>query len=250
MKPDISKTFFLAMMFFSCFPAVVTCSEAGPGVRTSVAAPEFPRVDADLSSSEAELSKARTEFALVPADPHKKDWVKAKLAHMLKTDQGLRGRFYVPFNEKYTPEENRYYMKKFDAQLQKLDRENAADLKKLLKLYGWFRISEWGKESDLAAWLIVQHSDTDLPFQKKVLKTLKALYPTRETDPANYAMLYDRVAVHENLPQRYGTQGGCEGPGLWKPDPVEGAPRLDERRRSVGLGTEEAYIKENGNGCN
>lgn len=133
------------MMFFCCLPGAGSLALAADGVLSSTAALNFQRVDADLASSEAEIAKARAEFALLPADPQKKDWVKAKLAHMLKTDQGLRGRFYVPFHGKYSPEENRYYMKKFDLQLQKLDRENAADLKKLLKLYGWFRVSEWGK---------------------------------------------------------------------------------------------------------
>lgn len=248
------KVLLLAMIFIPVHLGVVCSAEPLPGTRLSsttqtAEAPRFPRADADLASSDADISKLRAEFARLPSNAHKKDWVKAKLAHMLKLDQSLRHRFYVPFNGKYSPEENRYYMKKFDTQLQTLDKENTADLKKLLEIYVWFRISEWGKGSDEAAWLIAQHSDEDVPFQREILKRLKTLYLGHETDPRNYAMLSDRVAVHENRPQPFGTQGGCAGPGLWKPDPIEDPAQLDKLRRSVGLGPEEAEITSNGGGC-
>ena len=43
-------------------------------------------------------------------------------------------------------------------------------------------------------------------------------------------------------PQRYGTQGHCTGAGTWEPWPCEDPARLDERRASVGLEPEAAYI--------
>ena len=42
--------------------------------------------------------------------------------------------------------------------------------------------------------------------------------------------LYDRVAVNEGRPQRYGTQGRCTGPGSWEPRPIEEAANVDARR--------------------
>ena len=123
-----------------------------------------------------------------------------------------------------------------------VDEENTAWLKADLASNGWFLVSRDGPEADNAAWLMAQHADGDLPFQKRILALLEPLVARHETSPKNYAYLYDRVAVNEGRPQRYGTQGGCTGAGLWEPGPTEAPEGLDARRASVGLGTEAAYV--------
>lgn len=125
---------------------------------------------------------------------------------------------------------------------------NTTDLKELLKIYDWFKITEFGKKTDIQAWLIVQHADQDHEFQENILKILEQLYPVYETSPSNYAYLHDRVASSFNdpsemKPQRYGTQGHCAGPGQWEPWPLENQDKVDELRKSVGLGTMEEYKK-------
>ncbi|MNL37149.1 hypothetical protein D3C87_1592760 [compost metagenome] len=131
--------------------------------------------------------------------------------------------------------------------IKKIDFENTEDLKPLLQIYSWFTISEFGRKTDINAWLLVQHADHDPDFQKSVLPTLEKLYPLKETRADNYAYLFDRVAASWNDPskrklQRYGTQGMCVGPGTWAPLPVEDEVNLDKRRASVGLGPEADYI--------
>jgi len=106
---------------------------------------------------------------------------------------------------------------------------------------GWFKISVWGKEIDGDAWLLVQHMDGDVVFQKQVLEMLEPLYRTGETDPSNYAHLYDRVAWNERRPQRYGTQGRCAAKLRWEPKPLEEPARVDERRKTVGLEPMKSY---------
>jgi hypothetical protein len=55
--------------------------------------------------------------------------------------------------------------------------------------------------------------------------------------PDSYAYLYDRVAVAEQRPQRYGSQYGADG----TPEPIEDPDHVDERRKAVGLDTMAEY---------
>jgi hypothetical protein len=124
-----------------------------------------------------------------------------------------------------------------------LDRQHADELMGYLERYGWIRISEFGKEADRDAWLIVQHATHDLAFQERVLATLETLVKGGETSKSNYAYLYDRVAMNTNRPQRYGTQGSCEGT-VWEPIELESRVNLDQLRREIGLGPFEEYRRQ------
>src|SRR5579863_10424698 len=195
----------------------------------------FPQADSDLEASGDQLMSMRAAFTAKPADRKSKTWAKAELYELRDEDVFLRGRFNVPFESGYQPDELKYYMQKFDKQLIALDRIDAEELKRLLAIHGWPKISTWGKKADEAAWLIAQHADHDIPFQKEVLKTLEGLAAKKETNPANFAFLADRVAIHEDRPQLYGTQGGCQEAGRWEADPIDDPINLDERRAKFGL---------------
>lgn len=114
------------------------------------------------------------------------------------------------------------------------DKANTAELKRLVARHGWPRRDTVGAEADDAAWLLVQHADLDRPFQKKMLALLDQLRRDGGTAEKHYAYLYDRVAVGEGRPQRYGTQGGCRE-GAWRPDPIEDEPGVHARRREAGI---------------
>lgn len=130
-----------------------------------------------------------------------------------------------------------------------VDNEHTSELKELLNEYNWFIISKFGKEADSNGWLLIQHQDHDIKFQKMVLKRLEKLYPLGETSKENYAYLYDRIKVNENKLQKYGTQGRCVGVGLWEPSPLVDAKRVDEFRKDVGLGLMSEYKKSFKNIC-
>jgi hypothetical protein len=121
------------------------------------------------------------------------------------------------------------------------DQANTAWLKADLKAHGWPKVSEAGKDADRAAWLLVQHADRDVAFQREVLTQLERLLPAKDTAPASYAYLYDRVAVAEKRPQRYATQGRCSAAKAWEPEPVEDLANIDKVRASVGLEPLAAY---------
>lgn len=48
-------------------------------------------------------------------------------------------------------------------------------------------------------------------------------------------MLYDRVAVSQKRPQRYGSQGRCNDQGAWTAFETEDPANLDQRRATMGL---------------
>jgi hypothetical protein len=129
------------------------------------------------------------------------------------------------------------------------DRANTAELKGLLTQHGWPRRDALGEEADDAAWLIVQHADQDLPFQKRVLALLDAARKDGGTKPEHYAYLYDRVASSEKRPQLYGTQGRCLRAGVWEPNPIANPAELDERRREMGMARHASYVESTGKRC-
>jgi hypothetical protein len=136
-----------------------------------------------------------------------------------------------------------------------IDRRNTAEMRTLLKKYGWIRISVFGSDADHQAWLLVQHADQDRAFQQSVLETLRPLALEGETAKHHYPYLYDRVALSSGSTdssgiltltadkrQRYGTQGACVG-GRWEPFALEDPVHVDALRREMGLGPLDEYRK-------
>ncbi len=87
-------------------------------------------------------------------------------------------------------------------------------LKKLVKKYGWPTYSKVGKAGSDAAFVLFIHQDSDLEFQKRVLKETDPLVKTGEVSASYYGQLYDRVMHHEGKKQLYGTQGHCVAKGV------------------------------------
>jgi hypothetical protein len=211
-------------------------------------AENYALVDRDLKTYDETVAAKEDLFNKVPVNIHDKEWVKLKLTHMVDVDQYMRNFANITFEHHYGDDETKYFWRQFQPRWTRVDSQDTEDLKSLLKIYNWFTIPAFGVQADREAWLLVQHADLDLPFQRRVLSILEKLYPSGETSPSNYAYLFDRIAASWNNPnqrtlQRYGTQGICTGPGTWAPLPVEDPPNLDNRRKQVGLGTEAEYIK-------
>ena len=129
------------------------------------------------------------------------------------------------------------------------DEGNTAWLEKELGAKNLFKRSTFGDGAANAAFLLVQHADLNRPFQRKALAMMEPLMATGDVRPQNYALLFDRVAVGEGRPQRYGSQGGCAGPGVWTEKPVEDPATLDQTRAKVGLEPMAAYRARFTAGC-
>lgn len=202
---------------------------------------------ADYDNHAAELNSA---FDRIPENPQDKKWVAAKLRHMAEVDANQRNSSVeAPGLLRFTDAEKDEFRRRLSQRAKAIDDSNRADLKKLLKIYPWFKISEFGAQADKDAWYLVQHADADPAFQAAVLDILGRMASLNETNQKNYAFLYDRVAISYDFPsnrkpQRYGTQGECLGPNNWQVIlPIEDISRLDDRRKEMGLGPEAEYKK-------
>ncbi len=126
---------------------------------------------------------------------------------------------------------------------------NNAWLKTALNTVPWFDVKTYGKEADAAAWSLAEHADADPALQKLVLARMGQLAVNRQSNPANFAYLWDHVALGDGRPQRYGTQMHCVG-RVWAPiSPVEEPAQLDERRRWVELPSEVIAQKAGARFC-
>lgn len=201
------------------------------------------QVEAILQAIDVEVAQMRLAFDRIPRDTANLEWVKQKLAHMAAIDQFMRRKIDDLDSLEFTEDERNKFWAGFSPRWQSIDSSNQNELKDLLKRFEWFKISEFGKEAADAAWLVAQHADRDVQFQKHVLMILEKLLPLGEASGPNFAYLYDRVAVAENRPQRFGTQGRCVGLGHWEPWPSEDPRNLQARRDLLGLGSLEENIR-------
>ena len=86
------------------------------------------------------------------------------------------------------------------------DSINLVKMKTIIGQYGWPTSDIVEKKGEQYAWLIVQHADKDLHFQKLVLKKIKHAAKNRKTDWTYYMLLKDRIRVGSGKKQLYGTQ--------------------------------------------
>lgn len=114
------------------------------------------------------------------------------------------------------------------------DKSNLRRLKHIINQNGFPTIGMVGVEGVHAAFLLIQHADTDPSFQKKMLKVVTRRLHAGEISGNAYALLTDRVLRAEGKPQRYGTQFD-EREGNLVPAPIADPSHVDQRRRALGL---------------
>jgi hypothetical protein len=122
------------------------------------------------------------------------------------------------------------------------DRAHTERLKGIIATHGWPKISETSERTAATAVLIANHSG-DIDFQRQVLALLEPLAKAREARPEDYARLYDRIAMTDRRPQRYGTQGTtCQGGKYAVPSDLEAPEGLEARRAAMGLQPMAEYL--------
>jgi hypothetical protein len=120
------------------------------------------------------------------------------------------------------------------SRMQYCDAQNATWLSALLARQGWPTTSLVRAEGERAAWLLVQHADTDIVLQRQALELLIEAVDAGEAPRWQVAFLHDRVARNLRRKQRYGTQYRTEPSGLVL-YPSEEPEKLQERRTAMGL---------------
>ena len=123
-----------------------------------------------------------------------------------------------------------------------LDQRNTERMKEIIEQFGWPTVSKVGEKISNMAWLLVQHADRNVEFQKKCLALMKE-QTEGEVDKIDVAYLEDRVRVNEGKPQLYGTQFYGEGE-QYGPRPIEDVANVDARRKKLGMESLEEYKNE------
>ena len=119
-------------------------------------------------------------------------------------------------------------------EMRRVDADNRARLKAIIREHGWPTESLVGADGAGAAWLIAQHADDDPEFQKGCLGRMRKAVAEGEAEGPLLAYLVDRVRTNAGQKQLYGTQFHLVD-GRRRPRPIEDPVRVDERRREVGL---------------
>lgn len=196
----------------------------------------------DISAFDSEVHDRMAEIKGCEASIKTKKDAGDLLDKLCSLDQYVMNYRYTPRDHGYlnTPAEKEF-VTQYLSVLSVESAEISSVFKRIYNTWGWFPISVWGKRLDTEAWILTQHADNDIAFQTQVLKVLDELLKTNDTNPRNYAYLYDRVAVNGGRLQRFGTQGFCTGPGTWTPRPIEDEKNVDIRRKAMGLDSMSEY---------
>lgn len=130
-----------------------------------------------------------------------------------------------------------------EAAFKKVIRTNFPLIEKILNEYGFPGYDLVGEESSNNYWILVQHSDFNLDFQKKALKLMEVEVKKHNASPVYYAYLVDRINLNEGKKQVYGTQIQMTDKG-YQPKPTLDSANVDKRRQSLGLGPLSAYLNK------
>lgn len=124
------------------------------------------------------------------------------------------------------------------------DKERAEELKKIIKKHGWPMADMVGEEAAEAAWLIAQHADFDISFQKQALKLIQKAVKNDNAPKHHIAYLTDRILVNEEKSQMYGTQFYRNKEGDMVAQPIKSKEQLDSRRKTMNLPPFAEYKKK------
>ena len=126
-------------------------------------------------------------------------------------------------------------------EIEEVDDINIETLKKIINQYGWPGISLVGEDGARVAWLIAQHADKEVEFQRSCLEELKKAVERGEAKKEFVAFLTDRVLVNSGLKQIFGTQFHKDETGEYVPRPIEDMEGLEARRSEYGLDSFKEY---------
>ncbi|NSW93520.1 MAG: hypothetical protein HPY62_02295 [Bacteroidales bacterium] len=127
--------------------------------------------------------------------------------------------------------------------LQKMINDNnLKELERLLVQKGWPRRSEVGPEAAAAAFFLLQHSNAEA--QQKYISLIEKCCRENEGNWQQYALLFDRMRMNQNKPQRFGTHTYLD-PNAGSPNelyPLEDDSKVDEWRKEIGLEPLKDYL--------
>jgi hypothetical protein len=123
--------------------------------------------------------------------------------------------------------------------LEKIDKPNTVRLNEIYNQYGFPTAETVGKDGVEAFLLILQHAP-DETLRQKLLKPITKAFKRKEIKPMDYANYVDRLLVHQNKPQIYGSNFDMKN-GKLVMSKTRKLKNLNKRRRKIGLPTIEEY---------
>ena len=124
--------------------------------------------------------------------------------------------------------------------------KNLEELEVLLDSRGWPEKSQVGSEASEAPFYVLQHANA--AAQNKYIKLFEEACIKNEGNWQQYALLFDRMRINQNLPQRYGTHAILDNTTTreLKLYPLEDESRVDEWREEKGLEPLNEYMARAG----
>jgi hypothetical protein len=216
------------ILAFLLAAAIAATSPAPPGSNLS------PQAQALIAPVHQAIARTRAELAALP--PPRTDT--EKLVRMQKLEQAPRSVIQIDMTS-LSPEEKVRAQAAIWSEITPIDEANQAAVLAMLPPEGWFTISKYGADGSTAAFLIIQHSNIEL--WRRFVPVLETLAAKGEVRGAEFALMYDRLALHEHRPQRYGSQMTCKA-GKYVPDTLEDPEQIDQRRATLGMIPYKDYL--------
>lgn len=181
-----------------------------------------------ISPVAAAIAAVREAHAKLPAPKTDAE----RLVRMGQLDQAPRLALGKIDFSKIPSGERRNAMAAIWQQIEPIDAANQEALLRMVPPEGWFTISAYGRDAAKAAFHIVQHSRIE--HLRRFVPVLEPLVANGEVDGQSFALMFDRLAMNEGRPQRYGSQFKCVD-GEYELHRLEDPSRVDELRRGIGL---------------
>ncbi|HEX8602339.1 MAG TPA: DUF6624 domain-containing protein [Pseudoduganella sp.] len=121
-----------------------------------------------------------------------------------------------------------------------IDIENLKQFKAIVATCGWPKT----KKDSHSAWLLSQHADSDVAFQRLAKGLLETSVKAGIAAPRDLAYLSDRIAANEGRSQEYGTQFSQSDRCHLELDPIDSRELVNRRRLAIGLQSLEEYEAE------
>lgn len=132
-----------------------------------------------------------------------------------------------------------------EKEIQKTFAANCIVLKNIVAKHGYPGFDLVGKESSHRFWLLVQHCDADLDFQKLMLEQMQQEVKKDNAGKSDFAYLVDRVNSNQGKPQVYGTQVEVKDILTgYTPKLIADPEKVNKRRQEMGLPPLEEYLKK------
>jgi hypothetical protein len=192
------------------------------------ASPPSPEALARIAPVEAAIKSARQAQSQLPPPANDAE----RLLRMLEVEQAARNAMNtIDLHDLPKPDRDAAFQAMW-APVHAVDAANQASLLQMLPPEGWFYASKYGPEAANAAFLIVQHGNLDL--WRRFVPVLEPLVAAREVQGPAYALMFDRLALSEGRPQRYGSQMSCKA-GKFVVSALEDPDHVEDRRKAMGF---------------